>query len=78
MDYNQGEIASKDYKLGETSTLHVSVRSIEGRLYLDARKWFKYPNQEAPISSRKGLMLDFETWDKVIPIIQELRAQCSA
>lgn len=68
------DIEAKDMPLSEVSKLHISVKANEGNLYIDARKWFKYPNLDHFVSSKKGLMLDLATWKQVIPLIQELIA----
>ena len=69
-DYDAGVLDFKDLKLGETSTLHVCIKQFDGKMFIDARKWIKYPNCDELRSSKKGLMIDADTWSQLIPIVQ--------
>ena len=66
------ELASNDYILGETVKVHISLKSVEGKMFIDIRKWFKYPNLDHYVSSKKGIMLRVSDWDKIIPLINKL------
>lgn len=70
-----GTIAFRDHKLSETATLHLALRSTNGMMYLDARKWLKYPNVDEYLPSRKGVTVKLEDWEASIPLIQELIAE---
>ena len=63
---------ARDLKLGETNALHIALKSVNGKLQLDARKWFKFANLDNYIPSKKGLQMSLEDWRQPIPLIQEL------
>lgn len=71
-NFQDGEIQGLDLKLGEITNLHLSVKQVGGKLMIDARKWLKYPNVEDYRPSHKGIMLDLDTWIKVIPMISDM------
>jgi hypothetical protein len=66
-----GEISSKEVEISDTCRVRMVVKSANGKLYLDVRKWFKYPNQDEFLPSKKGLMLDFSEWKQVIKDMDE-------
>ena len=67
-----GDIESRDVMLGEKQCIHVAVKGAEGRIFVDARKWYKWPTLPDYIPSRKGLQLSKEDWRLVLPVIHEL------
>lgn len=72
---DSNEMGFNDLDLTDLSKLHLSLKSNNGKIYLDARKWFKYENQTEHLPSKKGLMLEIEQWNQVIPLIQALIKQ---
>jgi len=66
-----GAIDEKIIPMTDTQSLHVSIKSSNGKLFLDLRKWFKYQNMDYPIASKKGIMLDFDNWHHIIPIVND-------
>lgn len=71
-NYENGAIESKEVELGKGVKLVVSVKLLENKKFLDVRKWYMYPNQTEYMPSRKGLMMAFEDWKKVLPRVKEL------
>ena len=67
-----GELKNIDLILTDLCTLRLTVKSSNGKLYLDIRKWFKYPTSDELLPSKKGLMLEFSEWKKVIKEIQSI------
>lgn len=57
-----------DFDGWNTQKLIVALKSYDGRLFVDARKWMIYPDKN--ISTRRGLMLDLLQWPKAIEAIQ--------
>lgn len=70
-----GEIGFRDRVLSESNTLHCSLKNHAGRMFIDARKWLKYPNLDHYLPSKKGLSMELEEWKGMIPLIQELIAE---
>lgn len=66
------DIDMKEHKLTEMQSLHLSTKTANGKLFLDARKWIKYPNLEDYTPSKKGLMLSIDEWKMVLPTIIEM------
>ena len=67
-----GDIDSRDLPLGDKQCLHVAVKSADGKLFVDARKWYKWANLDTYIPSRKGLQLSKEDWKLALPVIHAL------
>jgi hypothetical protein len=68
-EYN--DIDSFEFDLGEGSRVHGGLKSIEGKQFLDIRKWYRYPNQTEFMPSKKGIMLGISDWKLIIPKIKE-------
>ena len=64
-----GDIENVEFKLGETVKVKISLKSIEGKLFVDCRKWYKFPNMEDYIASSKGIMLSVRDWENILPYI---------
>lgn len=60
------EIEEKSIQLSDVSLLKFSLKSSNGKLYIDMRKWFKYQNQDEYLPSKKGIMLDLSEWKQSI------------
>ena len=73
-----GEIEQKDMDLTRTQKLHCAVKTRDGRLEVDARKWMINQDGVSYRSSHKGLQLKPEDWKRAIPLIQELIASAEA
>lgn len=59
-------------KFSDTQSLHFDLKSADGKLFLDIRKWFTFDNKTEEIASRRGLMLDLDTWSFILPSIKEI------
>ena len=55
----------------DTQKLVLAIKNIEGRLFLDVRKWYFY-NNATPRPTKKGMMLEFKDWRIVIEHIKSL------
>lgn len=62
---------SKEFKKSEKFNTHVDLKSGNGTLFIDVRKWFKPGNLDQFVSSSKGIMLEISDWKIIIPMIQE-------
>ena len=60
------ELEEKSIQLSDISLLKFSLKSSNGKLYIDMRKWFKYQNQDEYLPSKKGIMLDLSEWKQSI------------
>lgn len=70
-------IAVEEIVLGENVHLHLSLKTLQGKVYLDLRKWIKFPNQDEFVATRKGIMLSVEDWRRVIPqIMAYIEREC--
>ena len=69
-----GDLDARDLEVGKTTILHFAVKSQAGGLFLDARKWIKYPNCDEFRATIKGLSTGLSDWKRAIPLIQELIA----
>ena len=58
--------------LSPTFKLVIARKFWNGELFIDVRKWVKYPNMHEFIPSQKGLMLKPEDWKASIQKITEL------
>ena len=67
IDY--GSIEQTTLKLWPKQELIVSLKSLEGKLFIDARKWAMLGDTMRP---GKGLMLDLECWPKVIEAVNAM------
>ena len=56
----------------KSQTLNLSVKNLDGHIFLDARKWFKNMDSSKEWRMSKGLMLQVGHWLEVLPLIQEL------
>ena len=65
-----GELEFKEYKLSPTQLLRICVKSSRGTLYVDVRKYIRYSEDSDYCPSKKGVMLEFEDWKRVIPLIE--------
>ena len=54
-----------------TQKLVLAVKSVDGKLFLDVRKWYFYENAK-PSPTKKGLMIGLSDWNKVIESIKAL------
>ena len=72
MKDNFGDIEGFDRQIGETLKVHTSLKSIEGKLFIDVRKWYKFPNLPDYISTKKGIMLSIQDWSVLLPLISEM------
>jgi len=55
----------------------VTEKNLEGTMMVDVRKW--YPHKTLPggyRSSEKGICMKPEDWIAIIPLIQEMLANC--
>lgn len=67
-----GAIEFQDLDLGEMVKLRVSLKSIDGKLFVDVRKWVKWPNIDHFIATKKGIMLSCGDWKKAITMIESM------
>ena len=67
-----GEVESRDMPLSECQVLHCAIKTRDGLLEVDARKWSTFKGQDNYIPSRKGLQMKPEDWKRAIPLILEL------
>ena len=66
------DLELKTIELAETQSLHVSLKTVNGKLAVDARKWNKFHGMDDFIPTKKGLMLDLNQWKQLIPLIQAM------
>ena len=67
-----GDLSAFDMELGETAMLHASTKSVDGRIFIDARKWYKYPNLTEYVPTKKGLNMVVADWKRAMPLLQAL------
>lgn len=60
-----------EVSLGETVKCRIGIKSLSGGLFIDVRKWQKYPNTDDYLSTSKGVMVSIENWELFMPIIQK-------
>jgi len=70
MNRQEGEIASKEMILSDNCMVRMSIKSSNGKIYLDMRKWYKYQNQNEFLPSRKGIMMSTKEMRVILPIIE--------
>ena len=74
----KGELEVREIQLNDSQKLRVALKSANGGLMIDARKWIKYPNLDDYVPTKKGLMIDFKSWNLLMPLVTELIASQSA
>ena len=62
MDELLGSIAFKDVSVSETNMIRLSLKSVHGKVFLDVRKWVKWPNLDHHVATKKGLMIEAKEW----------------
>ncbi len=72
-----GFIEQNEVRLSDTTSLRLTIKSSNGKLYLDVRKWFKYPNLDDFVPSKKGLMLESDQWSTIVGIIRKMVSENS-
>lgn len=71
---DSGAIEEKIYEAGENYRTVCALKSSAGKLFIDARKWFKFKNQTEFYPSKLGLMLSVTDWPIIVAQINELLA----
>lgn len=72
MNNDNGMIDSRVYEAGENYRTVCALKSSAGKLFVDARKWFKFKNQDEFYPSKLGIMLSVEDWPIIMKNITEL------
>ena len=72
MDNLGQEIDCVKMELTEKQSLRMITKTGNGKMMLDVRKWIKYPNLDDFVPSKKGITMDFEQWNKVLPLMGEI------
>ena len=67
-----GEIDAIEIRLTDAQMLRLSIKSNNGKLYLDARKWVKFPSQTDYFATKKGLMMELDEWSQLLPKIEQI------
>lgn len=70
MEYNA--IDSKEFKKNDGAKTLVQLKSANGTLFIDIRKWYQRANQSDFGPTRHGIMLTVEDWKHILPLIQEV------
>ena len=69
-----GTLDQQMMKLGDLTMLRACVKSIQGDLFIDLRKWLKFPNNEDFVATKKGIMLKVADWDKACEMVKSVKA----
>lgn len=64
-----GAIDEKVLELWPKQKLVIALKMLEGRAYIDVRKWIEVDGKLTP---RKGIMLSVEHWPHVIKEVQAM------
>ena len=67
-----GELEFEEIILGETTRLRASLKTFDGRLFLDVRKWIKYPTIQEFRATSKGIMISIEDWKRAMEMINKV------
>lgn len=71
-DEDIGVIDKIEWLYDETHKTKVSLKSCDGKLFIDARKWNKWANEDQFRATSKGLMVEASQWYKIIDMVNQL------
>ena len=66
----EGELDGFEVKKGANMMIRGSVKSINGKLQFDLRKWVNTEN-DGWRPMRKGIQMSFKNWLSLIPMVRE-------
>lgn len=65
-------IEAKIWEKTPNHRIQIALKTSGGRMFVDARKWFKWEGSDTWTPTAKGIMLELKDWDKILPMIHEM------
>ena len=71
------DLETKELKSGENVKILVQTKTSDGEIFIDVRKWLRFPGSNDFMPSRKGITLELSVWTLVIQKIRDLQQTAS-
>ena len=66
------DLETKEVGIGHCSKILVQLKIIDGKQFVDVRKWVLFPGSTEWMPSKKGVCLELGQWEQVMLAIQKM------